>query len=88
MKTLTAATLDALRAHLPAGEEPPRHVITMGIGTILKAEAVLLLASGPGKARSVERMVRGALTPRLPASFLQAHRSVEIFLDADAASRL
>jgi glucosamine-6-phosphate deaminase len=66
----------------------PREALTMGIGTILKAEAVVLLAAGQGKATSVARMVRGPVTPRLPASFLQAHRSVEIFLDPLAASLL
>ena len=66
----------------------PREALTMGIGTILNADAVMLLATGPGKATSIEQLVRGAITPRLPASFLQTHRSVEVFLDPDAASRL
>jgi glucosamine-6-phosphate deaminase len=66
----------------------PRQALTMGVGTILKAEAVILLAAGDSKAASVERMVRGPMTPQLPASFLQAHRSVEIYLDRSAASRL
>jgi glucosamine-6-phosphate deaminase len=66
----------------------PREALTMGVGTILKADTVILLAAGEGKAASVERMVRGPITPRLPASFLQAHRSVEIFLDRAAASLL
>jgi|SRR5688572_2434038 len=66
----------------------PREALTIGVGTILKAEAVILLAAGESKAASVERMVRGLITPQLPASFLQAHRSVEIYLDRAAASRL
>jgi glucosamine-6-phosphate deaminase len=66
----------------------PREALTMGIGSILKAESVILLATGEGKAASVERMVRGPITPRLPASLLQAHRSVEIYLDRAAASHL
>jgi glucosamine-6-phosphate deaminase len=66
----------------------PREALTMGVGTILQAEAVILLAAGQGKAASVERMVRGPITPKLPASFLQAHRSVEIYLDRAAASLL
>ncbi len=66
----------------------PREALTMGVGTILKAESVILLASGEGKAASVERMVRGPITPQLPASLLQAHRSVQIYLDRAAASRL
>jgi glucosamine-6-phosphate deaminase len=66
----------------------PREALTMGVGSILKAEAVILLATGESKATSVERMARGPMTPQLPASFLQAHRSVEIYLDRAAASRL
>jgi len=66
----------------------PREALTIGIGSILKAESVILLAAGESKAASVERMVRGPITPRLPASLLQAHRSVEVYLDRAAASHL
>ena len=66
----------------------PREALTMGVGTILKAETVILLAAGETKASSVEQMVRGPLTTRVPASLLQAHRSVEVYLDRLAASRL
>ena len=66
----------------------PHHALTMGVGTILKAETIVLLAAGEGKAASVERMARGPITTRMPASLLQAHRSVEIYLDQAAASRL
>jgi glucosamine-6-phosphate deaminase len=66
----------------------PREALTMGVGTMLKAEAVILVATGASKAVSVERMVRGPMTTRLPASLLQAHRHVEIYLDRGAASRL
>src|SRR4029453_7719068 len=59
----------------------PLEAMTMGVGTILKAEVVMLLAAGEGKAATVERMVRGPMTPQLPASFLQAHRAVEVYLD-------
>jgi glucosamine-6-phosphate deaminase len=66
----------------------PREALTVGVGTILKAEAVLLLATGEDKASSVARMVRGPITTDLPASLLQAHRAVDIYLDRAAASRL
>jgi glucosamine-6-phosphate deaminase len=66
----------------------PRHAVTMGVGTILRAAAIVLLAAGEGKAASVERMTRGPITTRMPASLLQAHRSVEIYLDRAAASHL
>ena len=66
----------------------PREAVTMGIGTILKAETVILIASGAGKAESIERMIRGPITTQVPASFLQTHRRVEVYVDATAASRL
>jgi glucosamine-6-phosphate deaminase len=66
----------------------PRHALTMGMGTILTADIVMLLAAGENKAASVERMARGPITTWLPASFLQAHRAVEVYLDRAAASRL
>ena len=92
-RTHRVTLLDATRTAsvaLFAGEiaRVPRHALTMGIGTILKAETVILLAAGEGKAGSVERMVRGSITPQLPASFLQLHRSVQVYLDRAAASRL
>lgn len=66
----------------------PREALSMGMATILKAAAIALIATGERKAACVQSMVRGPLTTRLPASFLQTHRRVEVFLDQAAASRL
>jgi glucosamine-6-phosphate deaminase len=66
----------------------PREALSMGMGTILKAAAILLIATGERKAQCVEGAVRGPLSTRLPASFLQVHRHVEWYLDRAAASRL
>jgi glucosamine-6-phosphate deaminase len=66
----------------------PREALSMGMATILQAAAIVLIATGDRKAACVERMVSGRLTTRLPASFLQTHRAVELFLDRAAASRL
>jgi glucosamine-6-phosphate deaminase len=70
------------------GEAVPREGLSMGMATILHARRIVLLATGRAKARLVDRMVHGALTPRLPASFLQLHGGVEVWLDRAAASRL
>lgn len=64
----------------------PREALSMGMGTILKASVLILVAKGKRKARCIERTVNGPLTTRLPASFLQTHRCVELYLDRDAAS--
>jgi glucosamine-6-phosphate deaminase len=66
----------------------PLEALSMGMGTILKASALVLIATGDRKAHSLERALHGPVTTRLPASFLQLHRRVEIYLDRDAASRL
>lgn len=69
-------------------ERVPREALSMGMGTILQARTLVLVAFGERKARCVERAVRGPLTTRLPASFLQTHRSVELYLDRGAAALL
>lgn len=70
------------------GDAVPHEALSMGMATILHARAIILLATGRGKAACVEGMVHGPLTPRLPASFLQTPREVEVFLDEAAAERL
>ena len=65
----------------------PREALSMGLGTILRARKIVLLATGREKARAVSLMVRGPLTTALPASFLQLHGDVDVVLD-DAAGAL
>lgn len=78
---------DAARDFL--GEENvPRHAITMGVGTILDARRVVLLAWGEGKAAVIGQAVEGPMRESLPASFLQAHARVQFFVDVAAASGL
>lgn len=86
---LTAATRRA-NAALFGGraDRVPREGLTMGIRTMLSARRIALVATGRGKAGVVRRMIEGPVTPRLPASFLQLHRNVEIVLDRAAASGL
>jgi glucosamine-6-phosphate deaminase len=66
----------------------PREALSMGMGTILKAATLILLATGERKAQCVERTINGPLTTKLPASFLQVHPHIELYLDREAASRL
>ena len=66
----------------------PAEAMTMGMGTILKSRRILLLVTGEEKAPTVAAMIRGAVTPQLPASFLQLHDEVEVICDADAASQI
>jgi glucosamine-6-phosphate deaminase len=66
----------------------PRLAITMGIGTILRAEEVVLLAFGTSKAAPVAAMIEGPLSAACPASALQLHRKVTVVLDQAAAGNL
>jgi len=66
----------------------PREALSMGMGTILKADRLVLVATGERKARCIDRTINGPLTPHVPASFLQLHRRVDLYLDRAAATLL
>jgi glucosamine-6-phosphate deaminase len=66
----------------------PREALSMGMGTILAAQAIVLIATGRSKARAVRAMRSGRITPSLPASFLQLHHDVRLILDRAAAGEL
>ena len=87
VKTLTRETLRASAGDGKA-EELPRVALTMGVGTLLDARAVLLLATGGAKARAVARAVEGPVTAQVTASALQLHAAVEVVLDEAAAAEL
>ena len=71
------------------GEEyVPRFAITMGIGTILAAKKLILMAWGKGKARIIRSAVEGPVTDLLPKSYLQNHQNATVVLDLAAASEL
>ncbi len=66
----------------------PRRAITMGVGTILEARRVVLIAFGEHKAAVVAQAVEGPVTPKVAASYLQRHPNAEVVLDAAAAAEL
>jgi glucosamine-6-phosphate deaminase len=66
----------------------PTEALSMGMATIFHARQIVLLATGKSKARCIARLVNGPLTTKLPASFLQLHRDVELVLDETAAAEL
>jgi len=59
----------------------PREALTIGMGTILGAREIVLVATGRRKARAVRAMVTGGITTTLPASFLQLHPNVRVIID-------
>jgi glucosamine-6-phosphate deaminase len=66
----------------------PTHALTLGLGALMKAQAVWLLATGPAKARVLAAALQGPLTPALPASLLQLHPRLTVWADAAAAAHL
>ena len=66
----------------------PHEALSMGIGTILHARRIVLVATGEKKAECIRQTVSGLVTTRVPASILQVHRDVELLLDQSAASRM
>ncbi|RMF08232.1 MAG: glucosamine-6-phosphate deaminase [Candidatus Neomarinimicrobiota bacterium] len=88
VKTLTEKTRRDNARFFASIDEVPRYAITMGIGTIMEAREVLLLANGEGKAEAVRRSIEGPVTAMCPASMLQMHRKSTIILDQGAASKL
>ena len=69
-------------------ENVPRRAITMGVGTILNAKRIFILAMGENKSVIVAKTVEGEMTPTIPATFLQRHQDVTFHLDEAAADRL
>jgi len=88
VKTLTQATIDDNARFFAADEFQPHLSVTMGIGTILDAHKVVLLATGAAKAEAVKACVEGPLTASCPASALQMHQNALMIIDQDAARLL
>ena len=86
-KTLTSSTIASNKECFPGGQ-PPRHVLTMGVGTILESRLCLLLAYGRRKAQAVASMAEGPVTAMCPASALQMHPRTIVLLDQEAALQL
>ena len=87
MVQLAQSTLDANARFFESGT-PPRFALTMGVGDILAAKKILLIATGDSKAQAVRAMAQGDVTPHCPASALQTHPDVTVFLDRAAARLL
>ena len=89
VKTLAKSTiLDNARFFGNDVNKVPLHAISMGIGTILDSRKIILLAFGKAKAEAVASMAEGSVSSSCPATILQFHKSVSIFIDEEAASLL
>ena len=88
MKTLTELTRRDNARFFASLDEVPRHCVTQGLGTILRARELVLLAWGDAKAEAVAAAVEGPVTAILPASVIQLHPEVTVIVDEAAASTL
>ncbi|GAB2833392.1 glucosamine-6-phosphate deaminase [Microbacterium insulae] len=88
VKTLTEQTREDNARFFDSIDDVPRHCITQGLGTILRAHHLVLLAFGEGKAEAVAGAVEGPLTASLPGSAIQLHPHATVIVDEAAASRL
>ena len=85
---LTDSTIEANKRFFASIDDVPKEAYTMGIGTIMKAKKILLIANGKSKAEAIRKTCLGPVTPRVPASILQFHPDVTIIVDEEAGRLL
>lgn len=83
---LTQSTIEANARFFSSIDEVPKQAYTMGIGNIMAAKKILLLASGAGKSQAIFDTCFGPVTPHVPASVLQLHPDAVIIADTEALS--
>jgi glucosamine-6-phosphate deaminase len=88
IKTLAQQTIADNARFFGRPEDVPIYAVTMGVGTILEAREILLLATGQHKADAVAAAIEGPVTSLCTASALQMHRDTRFYLDRPAASKL
>lgn len=88
IKTLAEQTRRDNARFFGSLDEVPVHCITQGLGTILRARHLILLAFGDRKAEALAAAVEGPVSARVPGSVIQLHPRVTVIIDESAASRL
>lgn len=84
---LTESTIEANSQYFD--ENPmPHYALTMGVGSIMKAKKIVMIATGAAKADAMAAMIKGEVTPVCPASILQFHHDVVVYMDKEAARLL
>jgi glucosamine-6-phosphate deaminase len=88
IKTLKEKTIQDNARFFNSIDEVPKFAITMGVGTIMEAKRLLLLANGSGKADAIKATVEGPIMAKFPATIVQLHRYATVIIDKEAASKL
>lgn len=84
--TLKESTVKDNSRFFKSIDEVPTQAVTMGIGSIMQAKKILIIAIGENKAKAIKQLIDGNVTPMCPASVLQFHTDVTLMLDKAAAS--
>ncbi len=85
---LTESTRQANKRFFASIDEVPTHAVTMGVKTVMQARSIILMAIGPAKAPIMKEMLQGPVTEKVPASVLQLHPDVTVYMDYEAAKLL
>ena len=85
---LTESTREANKRFFASLDEVPTHAVTMGVKTVMQARSIILMAIGPAKAPIMKEMLQGPVTEKVPASVLQLHPDVTVYMDFEAAKLL
>lgn len=88
IKTLTGKTRQDNARFFDSMDQVPKYAITMGIGTIMDARKLLMLASGKGKANAIKNTTEGPISAMVPATIVQMHQHATLLIDEAAASSL
>ena len=86
--TLTQNTREVNKRFFNSIDEVPTHAMTMGIKNIMNAKKILMLISGPKKADTVVKLLKGEITPDFPASILHKHPDCTVIIDEEAYSKM
>ncbi|MBQ8802631.1 MAG: glucosamine-6-phosphate deaminase [Tyzzerella sp.] len=85
---LEESTIEANKRFFASIDDVPRQAFSMGIGTIMSAKKIVVVASGSDKADAVKKAFTGPVTPQVPGSILQFHPDVTVICDAEAYAEL
>ncbi|MCB6200874.1 glucosamine-6-phosphate deaminase [Extibacter muris] len=86
--SLARSTMEANKRFFEKAEDVPKEAYTMGIGTIMSAEKILLLVCGSDKAEAMYQTICGPITPEVPATVLRLHKNVIMIADEAAMSKV
>lgn len=85
---LAEETIEANKRFFDSADDVPKQAYSMGLGSIMAADKIMLIAYGENKAEAIANAVNGPITEDVPASILQKHKDVIFILDEAAASKL